>query len=323
MASLALALSRRGLLREADVQGDLTGAVVQSMAGWLESQWGGMRWFEFRAHLLNSVMDAVTNDTEELIESWGNERVQAIFWDSCGVDPYGNHVGLGLVPAGRMDVLVGEGVERLEAACKGLGFAVLSEIENACIPYDLFGPSWLEYAAESAWWCGMPSEVAMAEECGEPLSDYEGVKRDDLEAQMPIRRLREAGKLTTKRLMELMQSKDQDVTRAVSLLIQLRRLHKVKPTFAMEVLTAEVDWYDSISPTVLVGWNDMKMVEQAGDDWSNELLNGGAELREWTAVMGIPLNSPQALREMEMRWKLPLKKLRLADALLSEIGKEA
>jgi len=323
MAALGLALARRGFLEASDVQGDLPSAVKASMGRWMDSMWGGMRWFAFRGYLMNSVLNGVTDDVSEMARDWGAERTKAIFIESCGIDPSTEHVGIGLVGSGRMDVLVGEGVERLEAVREGLGWSVLSEVEQACQPYDLFGMRWTEMAAETAYWCGMPSEIEWAEECGEPLEEYSGMTREQFEKNVPIKRWDAAPKLNHKVLAEIAKGESKEGARAASLLIQLRRLAKVQPMFDMQVLGAEADWYDSVSPSVLLGWKDMRAVESVGDDFSEMLMNGGADLREWTGLMGVPTSGQQSLRETELRWKLPLKKLRLADALLSEIGQEA
>lgn len=322
LAGLGLALARRGFLSEGEVKGDLPGAVRASMGRWMDSMWGGMRWFEFRAHLLDSVAAVVTDDPSGLVHEWGEERTKSIFMESCGIDPTQPHVGVGLSADARCDVLVGEGVRRLESVLPGFGFAVLNEVEQACMPYDLFGVGWLEWAAEFTYWSGMHSEQEWAEECGEPLEEYEGMKREDLEKAMPITASRSAPKVTTKTLSEIAAGSDEAAARAAGLLIQLRRLRKVQPIFQIHVLGAEADWYDTLSPTVLMGWDDIAAITRVGDDYYQVMTDGGADIREWVGLFGVPVEGQQALRELELRWKLPLKKLRLADALLSEIGRE-
>lgn len=322
LAGLGLALARRGFLSEAEVQGDLPGAVRASMGRWMDSMWGGMRWFQFRAHLLDSVATVVTDDLAGLVRAWGEERTRSVFLESCGIDPMQPHVGVALSAEARRDVLVGDGVRRLESVLPGLGFAVLNEVEQACIPYDLFGVAWLEWAAEFTYWSGLHSEQEWAEECGESLDEYEGMKREDLEKAMPITASRSAPGVTTKLLSEIAAGKDQAAARTAGLLIQLRRLNKVQPVFKTHVLSADADWYDTLSPTVLVGWDDLAAVTRVGDDYYEVMANGGADIRECVGLFGVPLEGQKVLQELELRWKLPLKKLRLADALLSEIGRE-
>lgn len=322
LASLGLALARRGFLHEADVQGDLPAAVRASMGRWMDSMWGGMRWFEFKAHLMGSVMSVVTDEPGQLAHEWGEERTKTIFMESCGIDPSRPHVGVALSACGWRGVLVGEGVRKLEASHAGLGFAVLNEVENACIPYDLFGFSWVEWAAEFTYWGGMASEIEWAEESGESLDEYEGVEREELEQEVPIKASRQAPKVSTKVLSQIAAGSDESAARAATLLIQLRRLAKVQPVFQIHVLGAEADWYDTLSPTVRLAWDDFEAVSRVSDDYYEVIASGGAEIREWVGVFGVPLDGQQALRELEMRWKLPLKKLKLADALLSEIGRE-
>ena len=320
IAALGLMLARQGLLRRDDVQGDLCQAVTRALGKWLDLSWGGMRWFGFSCQLHDTVVSACGEAFADTMQSWEPARVEQMFATSTGVSPFVRHVCLRLASGRQRNLLVGDGVEDLENLAPGLGWTVLHAITETGAKYDLFGLEWSEYAAESIFWGGCESEIVWAEECGEPLDDYEGMTRAKFEELIPVTKMRAAKRLNRRQLRSLASAGDDRAARIAGTLLGLQRLKSVEAAFETDDLSAELDLYDCMEPGVMLGWKDMGAVHEVVDTFGNDLMNGGAELRDFLGLVGVSLEDESSLRRLEMKWKLPARKLRLVDTLLSEIA---
>ncbi|MBK6616371.1 hypothetical protein [Ottowia sp.] len=322
IASLGLMLARCGVLKSTDDHGDLYGAVMDALGRWLDLSWGGMGWFRFSCHVGDDVVTACDEEASNLLTQWGEERFNRLFASVAGIDPRVPHLSLKLV-AKRKDVMVGDGVERLEREFTGLGWTVLAEICDAGSAYELFDFGWAEYAAGEAFWGGCESEIEWSEEWGEPLSDYQGMTRAQFDVFAPCKRLRATRKLTRDTLRELASRGEGAAARAASLVLEIRRLKAVSSPFHIDELTAELDWHPSWDPGVLMGWKNMQPIFEIGDAHGNQMMQAGdGRMCDCVGLIGLPVQDRTSLRRLQMMWKLPARKLRLADALLSEIGVE-
>jgi len=322
MAALASALAERGVLVSSDVTSTLTQATHEAMGRWLDRTFGGLRFFEFNASLHASVADACGEDAEQLLSAWGEDRAKAVFEAGCGVDPYLPHVAVSLAVETSHNVLVGDAVEALEAEVAGLGWSALKAITAATVQYDLFGFSFFEWAASCCYWGGCEDERECYESMGESLEMYEGMTRADLEQIIPIRAFGSAKPLSRAVLMAVQRSGSEKAARVASLILKLRGLGKVQQPFRMETLSAELDWYETLTPTVVMGWKQMGELLAVGDDFGNHVMEGGAGIREKVGLFGIQLDTPNCLAKKELEWKLAARQLKLADELLSEVAVE-
>lgn len=324
MAGCAISLAERRLLKRSDCEEGLDKAVAASLSKWLEQLFSGLKFFQFGASVFSDVFEACGQTKEELCSAIGKDRLTRAFKDACNADVDAPHIAIGINSAEREWILVGNGVERLEAQFEGLGWAALTEVGRVGIHYDLFDFSWLEQAASYAYWCGGEDEKEWLEQCGEDPENYQGVTRETFEESIPLRRMLKAPKLTSKRLLEIAESGTGEAAEVARIIVQVRRLKNTPPICRMAELSQELDWFDSLDPTAILGWKDWAVVNQLADDYSEIMYSGDSSLRDFTAILAIPLGSGKALAELEMGLRGSLKSLRLADKLLGFIAnKEA
>lgn len=94
-------------------------------------------------------------------------------------------------------------------------------------------------------------------------------------------------------------------------------MKNTQPICRISALEGEFDWFDSLEPTVVLGWKSWDLVNRLTDDYAEIMYNGDACLRDVIAVMPIPLADGKGLANLEMKWRGPIKGLRYADRLLS------
>jgi PRTRC genetic system protein F len=322
MAALASALAERGELVSSDVTSTLTQATYGAMGRWLDRTFGGLRFFEFSASLHASVADACGEDADQILCAWGKERVKTVFGEGCGVDPFKPHVAVSLTVETSHNVLVGAEVEALEAEVPGLGWSALKAITAATAQYDLFGFSFFQWAASYCYWGGCEDEKECYESMGESLDEYEGMTRDELEEIIPIRAFAKAKPLSRAALQTVQRGGSVKAARVASLILKLQGLGKVQQPFHMGTLSAEFDWYETLTPTVIMGWKQMGDLMAVADDFGNYVMEGGGGLREMVGLVGIEVDAPKCLAKKELEWKKAARQLKLADELLSEVAVE-
>lgn len=322
MAALAAALADRGLLVSSDVASTLTQATHEAMGRWLDRTFGGLRFFQFKAALHASVADACGEEAGQLRSAWGEERQKTIFGEACGIDPNLPHIAVSLDVEVCHNVLVGDAVEALEAEVAGLGWSALRAITDATVHYDLFGFAFFQWAASYSYWGGCDDERECYESMGESAETYEGLTREKLESIIPITAYSKSKPLSRAALMEAQRTGSEKAARVASLILRLRRLGKVQQPFQMGVLCGEMDWYETLNPTVIMGWKQMGDLLEVAHDFENYIMEGEASLREMVGLFGIQLDTPKCLAKKELEWKLAARQLKLADELLSEVAVE-
>lgn len=313
-------MAQRGLMARADCVDGLEPGINAALSKWLSSMFAGLRCFEFKAHLYADAFEACGVEREEFSEGSEKTRMAQAFQEACGLDVDLSHVAVGLYAASNRWLLVGHGVERLEAIHPGLGWTVLHEIQDATIDFNLFDFGWLEQAASYTYWCGGDDESELVEMYGEEAADYEGVTRQQFDEAVPARNLQKARRLATKKLVEIGKRAGPEPSEITELVCKLRRLKKAKSICRISVLEGEFDWFDSLEPAVLLGWKSWDLVNRLTDDYAEIMYNGDACLRDVIAVMPIPLGDGKALANLEMKWRGAIKRLRYADRLLSRLG---
>ncbi len=320
MAGLAVTLEQRKLLTPEDCVNGLASGVNEALSRWLERMFAGLKFFSFKAHLYTDVYEACGTSWEESVEAHGQARLSQAFREACDLDVHSSHVAIGLYATANNWILVGDQVERLEALCPGLGWAALGEIQAACIDFNLFEFGWIEQAASYTYWGGADDEKEMLEAYGESESDYDGVTREAFEADIPVKKMRQAKRLPTRVIAEMAKDGSGNVAEIADLICRLRRLKNAPPICRISVLEAEFDWFDSLEPTVVLGWKSWELVNRLTDDYAEILYNGDSCLRDLTALLPVPLGDGKALAEMEMKWRGAIKRLRYADRLLDLVG---
>lgn len=280
----------------------------------------GLRCFEFKANLYSDAFEACGVERDEFTEGSEKARMAQAFHEACGLDVESSHVALGLYTASNRWLLVGDGIERLEAIHPGLGWTVLHEIQDATIDFNLFDFGWLEQAASYTYWCGGDDESELVDIYGEEAGDYDGVTRKDFDEAVPARLMQKAKRLSTRKLVEIGERGGAEASEITELVCRLRRLKKAQSICRISVLAGEFDWFDSLEPAVLLGWKSWDLINRLTDDYAEIMYNGDACLRDVIAVMPIPLGDGKGLANLEMKWRGAIKRLGYADRLLSRLG---
>jgi len=321
LARLALALAGRGLLNRSDAISGLPAAVELALAKWLNGLWGGMTHFQFKAVLLDDVFAPFGSCVLEALDALGEEEVRRLSIEGTGCNALEPHVALALTPAEASVVSVQAGVLALEAECEGLGWNALDAIERAGAPFDLYGFGWLRDMVQNTYWGGCPSHQEFLDEWDESAEEYEGVTTDDLDAAAPTKAMACARHIKRAELLKIAAEGSTQARQVAKLLADIRSRQHVKPAFDMHGLASTFEQhYDSPEPSVIVGWSDVKLAMRVGDDYANRAMESGEDMRDWIAVLGLPLTGTTSLQRAELRWKATIGKLRLVDQLLSLIA---
>lgn len=317
LAGLAITLAQRGLLTKGDCEQGMSEGISFALSRWLAQTFSGLRCFEFKAHLFSDAFEACGVERDEFLEAHSQARMAQAFEEACDLDVESQHVAIGLYAASSKWLLVGEGIERLEAAHPGLGWTVLHEIQDATIDFNLFDFGWIEQAASYTYWCGGDDECELLDMYGEDGERYEGVTRAQFDEAVPARVMRQAKRLSTRAVMGIGKNGGSEAARISNLICRLRRLKNTQPICRISALEGEFDWFDSLEPTVVLGWKSWDLVNRLTDDYAEIMYNGDACLRDVIAVMPIPLADGKGLANLEMKWRGPIKRLRYADRLVS------
>ena len=320
MAGLGTALVKAGVEFEWEPDAHIDRAVTQALGRWIDAQWEGLRCINLTCRLVGSVFEAVDEPVAQLLDHVDSAELVSIFETDAHVNALQDHVALVFDGAGREEFLVGPGVEELESLLPGIGWEALRSATAITAFYDVFDLAWTEFATEQTYWWGMDSEKAWCEESGEDLTDYEGITRAQLDEFAPVKRMRESKRLTRADLRRAAKHPNDKVARIARMLVKLRGLGEPTGAFSTDKLTDLCDWRDPIDATVLLGWQDFDGVFRVGDDYSQQLLESGETMRPFIGLEGVQLGEEASLKGLAARWTTPIKQLRLADALLWELG---
>jgi len=323
LAGLGATLIRAGIDLEWEPGTHVDGAVTRALTKWIESQWGGLRCINMSCRLVGSVFDAVGESVGELMDHVDSADLVDIFQSDAHVDPLQDHVALIFDGTGREEFLVGPAVEELNTLVPGLGWEALRSATAVTASYDVFDFAWMEFATEQTYWWGMDSEGAWAQETGEDISEYEGITRADLDAFAPVKRMRESRRLTRSDLRTAARHANAKVARIAILLLRLRELGEPVPAFSTSKMTELCDWRDPVDSPLLLAWHDFEGVYRMGDDYGRQLMDSGESLRPFIGLEGVQLGDEASLEGIAARWSKPVRQLRIADALLWELGGES
>lgn len=323
MARLGAALVRAGVPLRWKAGQSLQAAVTQGLSLWLTSQWGTLRNFDIRCRLAQGV-EAVLG---EYIDAWTDAEgagpaARAIRQDFL-VGLNEDHVALVFAVGDSTEVLVGYGVEALEAIVPGLGWDALALIESVGQRFDTVGLGWLEHTASMMYWGGYDNEAELCRAIKADLSQFTGLMRAELEAALPVERLRQTTALPDAVLTQAAGSDNAIVSRVAGLLQRARKLGKADAPFPDHRYQRYAEWDEPVDALVLLGWHDFEMTRQIHDDFRNNSYLGGCDPRPYLGMVCVSLRDPHALHALEKRWSAALEYLQIADALLTELRSAA
>ncbi len=330
LARLAQALHRAGLLKPCEPSA-LLPRCREALGLWLDSVFGGLRHFDFTATLHASVFDACGMDRDEeacelqALQDTAGRSARACLsdWSEATLtDPRVDHVGLTLAAASRTTLVTHDGVQRLEAECRGLGWLALREACTACQDFELYGLGWSHGWASYAYWGGCESEVEYMADVGFDDDDaWDGLTREALDTALPVHEFQTRG-LPRSGLRRLVQDASPRVARVARLVLELQRLRS-GPRWSLDRLASSFEWIDSFDPTVVVAWTpeSVETIHRVGDDAHQLVMDSSDEPRPFAALMGVPLDGA-GLARLTLALRIPVRRLRLADELLGHLGRK-
>jgi hypothetical protein len=317
LARLALALLDEGMLDDARSNGSVDALVVEGIKRWLAPLIGGLQWFDLGCSIHENVCDVIGLTRQDVSSFAQDDAAGRAIKTEVGVHPDEDHLGLAFYARGRQEVVVGKGVQRLNAAASGLGWACLDAVESVGIHYDMLTFSWAEMAVQQVYWYGGDSEREWASESECDLSEFSGVTRAEFDRAVPaeIRAVRKQP--TMQQIDAWCQSGDCAVVAAATKLLALRKLGKPQPLWSMPTLCGMFEWFETLDHTVWMVWDDAETLHRIADDYFESGMYGDQPLRPCVGITGIPLGERGWFRKTQRRWAKAAMQLRLADELLS------
>lgn len=321
LAALAVDLLDMQMLPRALCETDLAGAVVQGIGNWLDTMLDGLVWHKLAASIHHSLFDAM-GVSPEMLEAEGQRyagqrSLDELYEQACGMAPQTPHFVVALAPTAWRMVQIREGVERLEAAVPGLGWAAVQAFTSAAVPFGAKEFTWVEFAIQYSQWGGHETCAAYLEESGESLEDFGGISDAQFESFAPLQRMRAAPKLTQSRLQQVAASGQERAATVARLLIDMHALRRAPLPCNAACLQGECSLQPPMDPTVFVIWSNEDPVCRIADDFYEIMASGEDYFTEATAYIAVPLDRPGGLQRTTKRWQRFLDRLRMADQLLT------
>lgn len=317
LARAALALLDDGLLDDRRSSGSIDALVVKGIKHWLEPMLGGLHWFDLGCSIHENVFDVIGLRREDVSSFANDDAADAAVKEELGVHPDEDHLALAFYARGREEAVVGRGIERLNAAAPGLGWACLDAVEGVGIHYDMLTFSWAEMAVQQVYWYGGDSEQEWASETECDLSEFGGVTRAEFDRAVPPLVTAVRKRPTMRQIEAWCQSSDRMVVAASTKLLALRKLGKTRAIWSMPTLCGMFEWFETLDHTVWMVWDDAETLHRIGDDYFESGMYGDQPLRPCVGITGIPLGELGWFRKTQRRWANAAMQLRLADQLLS------
>jgi hypothetical protein len=316
MLALGVDLVRAGCLT------DIPDRPIYSVLGaglsrWLESMTGPLRVIDLVATLHPRATDILPGDVLTPCTRSVREGTQKPCVATT-LDLAQEALTMGIGVSMREDLLVGDRVEFLEQACKGLGWTALAVAEEFGLPWGVIGRSWAFDVASRLFWAWSDSEAGYEDATGEPAADC-GLLRAEFDAAYPVGKYRAVG---SGRLRGLVSHENPLVRDAAAAILDLRRLAREAcpvRTLALALHDAEVEYsYIGPEPSVLLAWRDFALAYRIGDDlYEYEVQDGSGYLPALTAIC---FHADEPLQRAEKVWAVALRRLGALDRLLSVIG---
>ena len=288
----------------------------EGLSRWLASMTGPLRVIDLSATLHSRATDLLPGDVltpGTLSVREGTQKLCA----ATTLDFAQEALTLGIGVATREDLLVGDRVEFLEQACKGLGWTALAVAEEFGYPLGVLGRSWAFDAASQLFWGWSDSEAGYEDATGEPAEDC-GLLRAEFDAAYPVGKFRAVG---SGRLRGLLSHENPLVRDAAAAILDLRRLAREAcplRTLASALYDADVESsYIGPEPSVLLAWRDYTLAYRLGDDLYEYQQEWAEHL---PALAAVCLHADRPLQRAEKVWGVALRRLGALDRLLAVIG---
>lgn len=319
---LAQSMLEAGVLQDLTSELTLSDLVTSSLNDWMASIWGHPAYFDMGVHLLQNFKEAIESYEQTSDEiSVQDTELRTIVLEECGLDPIEDHLCLLFSSMGRADMLVGEGVERLEALHKGLGYEVLRQIENIGMSFGLLGGCWLEMVAQQTQWCGGESETDWAEMNGEDAEDFAGVTKAEFDEAVP-RAWVSTKPMSLNALRNISRTGSDEARKAASLLLAIRKLNDKAQGFQLGGVEGFFEMAENLEATVLLGWKSFDVVYQMCDDYTNNRWSGDCADSSGIGIELMPTNDPSWFARTKAKWKPKADAVNMIDALLCIVAKE-
>lgn len=323
LAALGLALMDAGMLRSADLTQTRQSAILRGLQRWLESIWGGLKWFKFMCHITDTVLDACGEDDQPYGRSCTDAALSSAVQKATGVALDERHLALAFTVTDAFSLTVADGVTGLEDALPGLGWAALDAVESIGCHFDLFGFGWAESTCSYTHWGGYDKEEDWLDEMGVTADEYDGITRAVFNEHIPIATMRASKAPTPSQLRKLARQRNTRASAVARCLLRLAAINADERDLGVMALSDAIDWFGCTEPTVLLGWKTMGLPERLFDDHSQMVMESGERPREVVGVAAVALDRPDVLQELAQRWKPVASRLKLVDQLLTEIATPA
>lgn len=319
LVRLALSMIKAGLIEDRDTGQNLSDIVCEGLEKWINSIWTDTKYMGFELVVKKDVFslsdDAYSQNFERSDASSIDEGLRKAIESDCGLDPAIEHVALVFTSRGRTDLKIGCGVESLEAQQKGLGFEVVSAIEQLGHGYGLMGSGWIEHIARDTQWCGGESEQEWADQCGEELDSYEGLTRAEFDELVP-KEWQRSKRMSTSALKKLKTSSAVEVQKVATLLLDLRKLGQKARGFFLDSLSSYYEWERSFDSSILLGWKDFECIYRMADDYTNNLYENSYIEAPGIGIELLPVDDPEWFGRKKKEWVCKSNGLKIIDELL-------
>lgn len=294
--------------------------VFDGLNKWMTSIFSQHKYFDYSARICGSIASSDFLGEHHPIDDDAKE-LRSIIQTECGLDPINEHLSIIISASHRTDVVVGAGVMALESESPGLGFEVLRAIERVGSSYGLFGGSWLTYCTEMTQWGGGSSEVEWAENYCEELSDFQGIRKADLDLMVPHEWLH-GTELTDEQLEKIEQNGSKKIQRICKLLKLLRSKKDSINGFSLVETSSYLELGECTEPTVFLIWENNSSIYQIADDYTNYCWESGESEPPGLSIALMPTNDASWFNRQEKKWLDDDAMIGIIDELLGFIGKE-
>lgn len=316
LGQVAVHMLDEGLLSCEETGESVDVLVERGLSAWLNRMFGDLSWFSLACVIFDNPYSAIGYTQADLASFNSEEEVEAAISSASGLESSREQIALAFVSHQRNDAFVGDGVERLNRAAPGLGWACLDAVERVGIHYEMLTFSWAEMAVENTYWYGGDSEETWAQECGEDVSEFDGITKAQFDAAVPpeVRSYRK--RPSKKQIKAWCSSADTEVSAVGMVLKRLYSLGAPKGIWTMDKLNGLCEWYESLDHSVWMRWREAEVLNRIADDYFTNAMHGDEQVRPVMGITSIPLDQPDWFRETAKRWSKEAMQLRLADQLL-------